>query len=361
MASTLRLNQVLADSELYRLQRIIAYNRLEARPRTTDFTRSIRAEVRDPLWMLTRQWQFGEFRGEDAGSPVTARIAYRHYRTSLLSLHDGAPAKFDPTAMPLETRVERESIPLVLRTLATGEAFSDVPFAIRWGKRLLRMMKDKGLDDHYGLYLGQFPIRVLPWQTGAGIERPIEDAEAEFIARSVAGRIADGVAVWRSVTLGNHDAWLDSQAPGENDLKALLKEFANGCSQAIARLFVQPEPDDAGAWVPNHLEYQFAVGSEPLERQSMPTLRADQYAQGHLDWHSFDAFMDRPFPLPQDRDGTASTDVDEERVESFLPAPVRSRGSHSRGSGRWRIRKPISGKSTPPRLGSCICCWPSSG
>lgn len=327
MASTLRLNQVLADSQLYRLPRIIAYNRLEARPRATDFTRSIRAEVRDPLWMLTRQWQFGEFRGEDAASPVTARIAYRHHRTSLLSLRDGAPSKFDPMAMPLETRVEREAIPMVLRTLATGEVFSDVPFAIRWGKRLLRMMKDSGLDDHYGLYLGHFPIRVLPPLPGAGVERPVEDAEAEFIARSVAGRIVDGVAVWRAVTLGSHDAWLDSEAPGdENELKALVKEFADACSQAIARLFVQPEADDASAWVPNHLEYQFAVGAQPPEQRSMPTLRADQYAQGHLDWHSFDAFMDRPFPVPRDRDAAASPDVDEERVESFLPAPVRFKG-----------------------------------
>ena len=29
--------------------------------------RALRAEVRDPLWMLTRQWQMGEFQGDDAG------------------------------------------------------------------------------------------------------------------------------------------------------------------------------------------------------------------------------------------------------------------------------------------------------
>ncbi len=54
-----------------------AYNRLEARPRAHDFTRSLRAEVRDPLWMLTRQWQMGEFAAEDAGSPVDARLVAR--------------------------------------------------------------------------------------------------------------------------------------------------------------------------------------------------------------------------------------------------------------------------------------------
>ena len=53
------------------------WNRLEGRPRSADFERSLRAEVRDPLWFLTRQWQFGEFEGDDAGSPIDARIAYR--------------------------------------------------------------------------------------------------------------------------------------------------------------------------------------------------------------------------------------------------------------------------------------------
>ena len=43
------------------------WNRLEGRPRTTDFARALRAEVRDPLWLLARQWQLGEFRATDGG------------------------------------------------------------------------------------------------------------------------------------------------------------------------------------------------------------------------------------------------------------------------------------------------------
>ena len=61
-------------------------------------------------------------------------------------------------------------------------------------------------------------------------------------------------------------------------------------------------------------------------------LRADQYSQGHLDWYSFDAFTDRPLltrqdePAPAESEARTSPDVDEERVESFLPAPVRFKG-----------------------------------
>jgi hypothetical protein len=328
MTETLRLSQVLVNEEVYRLPRIVAYNRLEAQPRTTDFTRSLRAEVRDPLWLLTRQWQFGEFRGEDAASPVTARIAYRHYRTGLVSLRDGDAFEFDPNTMPLETRVEREAIPLTLRDLASGEVFSDVLFAVRWGKLLLRSLKDGDLGTHYSLYLKHFPIRVLPNQPAPVTERRVEDAEAELIAASVVGRLADGVAVWRAVVMGKHDLWLDGQPGGDKTaLKALVKSFAEACSRQVSRLFTQPETQDASAWVPNHLEYQFAVGArQASDEQAVPVLRADQYSQGHLDWHSFDAFIDRPLTISEGAAPPAASDVGEERVESFLPAPVRFKG-----------------------------------
>ncbi len=52
---------------------ITTWNRLEARPRSQTFDRALQAEIRDALWMLTKQWQMGEFRGSDAGSPVFAK------------------------------------------------------------------------------------------------------------------------------------------------------------------------------------------------------------------------------------------------------------------------------------------------
>ena len=66
------LTPVLAGTIL--LPTITRYNRLESRPRTDNFTRALRAEVRDALWMLCKQWQIGEFAGDDAGSPVNAKL-----------------------------------------------------------------------------------------------------------------------------------------------------------------------------------------------------------------------------------------------------------------------------------------------
>lgn len=46
------------------------WNRVKPRPRTDDLTQPLQARLRDPLWLLTRQWQLGEFLGADAGSPA---------------------------------------------------------------------------------------------------------------------------------------------------------------------------------------------------------------------------------------------------------------------------------------------------
>src|SRR6266550_130879 len=75
---------------LYRDPAITAYNRLEPRARTEDFTRSLRAEIRDPLWMLTRQWQMGEFEAEDAGSAIDARLLTTQTHVDRIALRNGA-------------------------------------------------------------------------------------------------------------------------------------------------------------------------------------------------------------------------------------------------------------------------------
>ena len=316
---------VLSKSAIFRLPRVIAYSRLELRPRTADFTRSLAAEVHDPLWMLCRQWQLGEFAGEDSASPLAARIAYRHYRTSKVALRDARAFYFDPREMPLETRVERE--PIAFERKVGGKVYSNVMFATHWGKKLLALLKAANLDVHQDKYLQRFPIEV-PVPEGANIP---DDAEARAIANAVARRVADGVAIWRAALDGSHDTWLAGWAGAATaPLKLAVDAFADAISKSVARLFSQPTSADDSAWSASHLEYQFAVGAEAPAQQAPPVLRADQYSGGRLDWYSFDADMTRPLePAPQDPAGAApeaQPDIDAEVVESFLPGPVRFKG-----------------------------------
>jgi hypothetical protein len=65
---------------------------------------------------VCRQWQFGEFRGENAGSAIKARL---QVRVGSLDRYApaGAPASAYDDRLPLEVRVEREPVgmPLAIR------------------------------------------------------------------------------------------------------------------------------------------------------------------------------------------------------------------------------------------------------
>src|SRR5215467_4638370 len=74
MPSALKVADLKAALKEQAFPSITTWNRLEGRPRTQSFERALQAEVRDALWMLTKQWQMGEFRGSDAGSPVFAKL-----------------------------------------------------------------------------------------------------------------------------------------------------------------------------------------------------------------------------------------------------------------------------------------------
>src|SRR6476469_9440529 len=91
------------------LPQITLWNRLEGRPRADKFDRALRAEVRDALWMLTRQWQTGELQGGDAGSPILAKLRMETTEVRKYRPAAGAVEPFDGT-VPLEAQVERRPV-----------------------------------------------------------------------------------------------------------------------------------------------------------------------------------------------------------------------------------------------------------
>src|SRR4051812_31046102 len=149
---------------------ITSWTRLEVRSRQADMRVSLSARVFDPLWLLARQWQVGEFQGEDAGMPVLARV--RSQTTMLSRIHLGAippntttaAAGYDPQRMPLEVMVERQR---------TRPANPD-------DARMLRLSVDAGL--HFLLMLGQQPLskkyRSL-FIARFGLQRPADSVLAK--------------------------------------------------------------------------------------------------------------------------------------------------------------------------------------
>ena len=92
-------------AQIYRDPQITAYNRLEPRARTEDFARSLRAEIRDPLWMLARQWQMGEFEAEDAGSAIDARLLTSQAQIDRVSLGGASAQPYDENIVRIQSEV----------------------------------------------------------------------------------------------------------------------------------------------------------------------------------------------------------------------------------------------------------------
>ncbi len=93
---------------------ITGSTRLETQPTSIGMLAGLRAPLADPLWMLARQWQFNEFQGEDAGTPL--RIKFAVQGTAVDAFRAGTDAQQQPWqplengGAPIEARVEAEPV-----------------------------------------------------------------------------------------------------------------------------------------------------------------------------------------------------------------------------------------------------------
>lgn len=281
---------------------ITLWNRLEGRPRSADFERSLRAEIRDPLWMLTRQWQFGEFKGEDAGSAVKARVqlnttlidryAVKSENTEATGGEQFNPAVPYDNGFPLETEVERE----ILWEEGPDRHTAYLALRSQMGRQWILLLKRAGLgtSDARRVFVShsQFGFDDVVELAASDPAERLEaahvqsDAAAWQALQAVKGRLPDGRKLLFAIEDGSFDTFVDGEFPSESQLlKALAQDFRSW----FHRLYSQPQTGIEDAWAPSYLEYQFAVSApEDQSGQKRATLVAEQYHQGQLDWYGFD-------------------------------------------------------------------------
>ena len=104
---------------------ITYWNRLEPRPRAVDLGEALAARAYDPAWLLARQWQLGEFQGEDAGAPAYVRVSTSTAPLTAWGEAGGAPSALHPVA-PLEASLTAEppSPDDLARAVEIGQTFA---------------------------------------------------------------------------------------------------------------------------------------------------------------------------------------------------------------------------------------------
>jgi hypothetical protein len=283
----------------YRIPSITAYNRLESSPRSEDFTRSLKAEVRDALWMLTRQWQFGEFQGEDAASPVTSQIFGTNDIIDRTAFPGGQVFKYDEQT-PLEIKVERENIK------------PNLFLSVQMGTYFIKLLKKNTLETYVPELLTKYSLTQLPLTYT--IHK--NDTEAAQVLSSVKESIFDGYKLLIEVNDGSFDTWADTK-PDASDLKNLAVSFKDW----YKRLYSQPESELDSAWIHRQLEYQFDVATTRVQQQQK-TFSASQYYEGHLDWFSFDLNNRKNISF-ETESGSAT---EKEHLVSFIPNTIQFKG-----------------------------------
>ncbi len=300
------------------LPSVTQWNRVEGRPRSQLFDRALRAEVRDGLWMLARQWQVGEFRADDAGAPVLAQMRMDHTRLTRAKLgEDPVEPMLDP--LPLEARVERLQPPLV-----RGGRKIALDLRLLLGRHWLKSIASIG--DYADEYRDAYPIEP-PDPTSEDDADVCAHPAAFSMLSALAGRAMDGGELYLHLETPGAHAW-DDVAVDDAD-KDALDDAGERFVRWFERLISQPQAGQDGAWTPDRLEYQFDC-SAPLGDDEAKVYTATEYASGGLDWWALD--VDASRSALEDGLGPDDETVIGFEMRTVIPSPLQFDGMPN---ARW--------------------------
>lgn len=306
--------------------------RVEGSCRDPHVAEGLAARIADPLWTLARQWQVGEFAGEDAASPIVVTAEVAHTTLSAFApgqrKERGVPEQRGTADRPLEVLVEQELVEddvrlrleqgwLLLRRLAAAGVTQAIK-ALRDRYQIV-LPKDDGWDG-----IGRGQIELLARRSFDGLR-----VAAELTAAGAAGRPGGGATAASA---------LDPAALGLA-IRKLVGDLGVPPTQTAAaetvisdwldsvRQFVR-QPDVRSCWQTEPLEYQFRVAA-PLSSGEV-ALSASEYRGGTLDWFHFKRAVGDPLGA----EGTP-----QKRTITVLPTPLRFHGMPA--SRFWAIEDDV--------------------
>jgi hypothetical protein len=261
------------------------WTRLEPLSRDAGMSDGLKAEVRDPLWLLARQWQIGEFTGHDAGSPTQATYQVEYAPLTGYAA-TAIPIPIDP-GLPLEVHVEREPVSLGQRA------------AVQLGLHFEQLLRQSTIGNASQLvadFRKTADYAIPPDPPSPPYDEVPDPAAAQFNA-AVHGRVTNGWALYVAAraTLPSLPPGLPASAQAEwTKLLPILQALViYGDS-----LYSTPVTQEDSAWSPHPpansgacdvgwLHYDVTIGSQ--SDMADLAFRAPEFPGGHLDWYDFTA------------------------------------------------------------------------
>jgi hypothetical protein len=257
---------------------------------------------------MARQWQLGEFKGEDAASPIDIKATVFSNRVDSFrnEATDGAPIEPASWARPLEARVEAEAV---------LDGPSALALAAEAGVQFLRRLELAGLGALR---------RAVDWVTLFGFDLAAEGIDTTHLParavrrlqllerRGVDGRRLLGITRDQFRQIVKRQPRMDRVA-----FRAVFDAWSREYADRIR------EPGTSGdCWVEDRMEYAFSLGVRTGGGEVV--LSADDYPGGHLDWYHFR--ID-----PEATHGLARRPAQRQDIH-MLPQPAMFRGQ---GASRW--------------------------
>jgi hypothetical protein len=284
---------------------ITYWNRVEPSPRGDSLQRGLEAAVRDPLWFLSRQWQVGEFHGEDAASPAFVSLAARF--APLDAWRSGGPDfhALDGSA-PLEPLAQNEATtPDLLTAVELGQALEERAAAEGGGPEVAAALR------------AAFPV---PGPDGLTTAQR-RDRGLVRLARVCGGRSTHGIDALRAAGRSAPALPAEVHLPPAAQAPALaaLTWLVGWADDVLGPIGL----DDAPGWRPERLEYRLEVGATTPDGDRV-VLDGHAGPFGELDWYAFDESVRIHPIIPAPGPPTLRT--------SLLPAPVSFSGMPN---ARW--------------------------
>lgn len=254
-------------------------HKLETRTRRYDVTDALRFRIHDPLWMLCRQWQLGEFRGNDAGTAMTVNCEVQSMPIDSYTLGKSSrshPVSADQPLEPFIEQIDREITPIVRVESATF--FMD----------MLYESKDVPDPKRAILQLSKSAELKLKPEDLTMDRGSIDDPAIKEFTNTKNTRLNRFKAAYGGMTFDGYKLYLalNKRTPAVLFQRALASlGITEALTQAYCKWFRNryfPNTSQTTAWDTQSLGHQFQATN------GYGHYVAENYAGGRVSWYSFD-------------------------------------------------------------------------
>lgn len=250
---------------------LLLWERLLPSPDSQDVAEALRCEIRDPLWLLARQWQLGEFQAEDAGMAASAHVIARTTSPQRFSAN-GQSAFSLPIDKPLDALVESilPEFDLVLR-METGR---------KWRQLLVKAGKQTLWEKFCQMPLLQFKIPAKVFDPDDAELRAIyHEPYEQSLAALGNARTIDGWKFFKELQTRKASDFLSNNDPAVDELGEQWNNWVNSRLKAH-------NPDFLSSWDASRMEYVAKIAA-PVSITETAYLDVPEHNGQQMAWHDW--------------------------------------------------------------------------